>query len=73
MYRIYSTTRCPYCKSAKNYLDVRNLSYEEIIIDSQEVMDQLSEELGYTPLTVPQIFHGAVHIGGYDDLRATLK
>ena len=73
MYTIYSTQTCSYCSNAKNFLHAKGLKFDEIKITSQEVMDQLSEKLGYTPRTVPQIWLDETHIGGYDDLVKSFK
>ena len=68
MYTIYSTTTCSYCKRAKEFLTERGEKYNEIIITSQEILDGLATKLGYIPKTVPQIWRGKTHVGGYDDL-----
>lgn len=73
MYTIYSTATCGYCTSAKNFLNSKGLEFDEVKITSQEVMDQLSNKLGYTPRTVPQIWLDEKHIGGYDDLVRSFK
>jgi len=48
---------------------MKKISYEEIRIDldpsQREIMQQLSHRQ-----TVPQIFIGQRHVGGYDDLKA---
>ena len=66
---IYTTNTCPYCVMAKNLLQKNGLSYTEIRVDldeeEREKMIQRSERR-----TVPQIFFGEQHIGGYDDLYA---
>lgn len=33
---IYSTTTCPYCKMLKSYLEGKNISYEEKLVDQSE-------------------------------------
>lgn len=64
---MYSTAACPYCIRARRLLNKKGVKFNEIRIDedpSQEaVMIQRSERL-----TVPQIFIGERHIGGYDDM-----
>lgn len=66
---IYTTHYCPYCIHAKQLLERKNLSYDEINIEDndalrQEMMDKSQRR------TVPQIFINDRHIGGYDDLKA---
>ena len=67
---IYSTSICPYCVAAKNLLENLNLNFQEKMIDSNIEMkeEMLKKSNGRT--TVPQIFFGEKHIGGYDDLQS---
>lgn len=64
---IYSTANCSYCAWAKQFLESKHLSYEEIRIDlnteKRSEMERLSGRR-----TVPQIFINDKAIGGYDDL-----
>ena len=44
---IYSTTTCPYCKMLKTYLDEKNLSYEEKLVDQDDsARDEMVEKSG---------------------------
>ena len=66
---IYTTNICPYCVMAKRLLDKKGASYTEINVDTQtglreEMMRKTKRR------TVPQIFIGDLHIGGFDDLYA---
>jgi len=66
---IYTTHYCPYCVHAKQLLERKNLSYDEINVEDndalrQEMMDKSQRR------TVPQIFINERYIGGYDDLKA---
>ncbi len=69
---IYSSLLCPYCEAAKTLLKKLKLEYNEILIDNnpevKEQMIKLSKRQ-----TVPQIFFGDRHIGGYDDLQKLNK
>ena len=66
---IYSSNICPYCISAKKLLENLNLTYSEKIIDNNpEIKDEMIELSGGKK-TVPQIFFGKIHVGGYDDLE----
>lgn len=69
---IYSTSYCPYCVRAKDLLTRKGLSFTEILVDNDE---QKREEMvaRSNRMTVPQIFIGEQHIGGYDDLYALDK
>lgn len=66
---IYSTAICPYCVAAKNFLKSRGRQWTEVRID----LDPAEREkmMARTRRTsVPQIFVGDVHVGGYDDMMA---
>ncbi len=67
---IYRTQTCPYCVAAARYLkEVKKVPVEEIdLTDDDAGRRDLSRRTGRH--TVPQIFVGATHVGGYDDLRA---
>ena len=65
--KIYSTSSCSPCKSAKRLLKERRLEYEEIDIEEKGwSRDDLFKLTGGR--TVPQIVIGDNPIGGYDDL-----
>ncbi len=64
---IYSTRICPYCVRAKNYFSKKNIEYTEIMIDKDIAsMREMMEKTGRK--SVPQIFIGDYHVGGFDDL-----
>jgi glutaredoxin 3 len=66
---IYSSLLCPYCFAAKKLLRKLNLNYQEILIDnSPEVKNQMIRVCNGRK-TVPQVFFGNNHVGGYDDLK----
>ncbi len=65
--RMYSTRVCPYCIRAERLLNKKGVQVEKILIDNQpEEMTKMIEITGRR--TVPQIFIGKRHVGGYDDL-----
>ncbi len=65
---IYTLQTCPYCARAKALLDSKGVVYQEHSIDDNEDMRQaMIERAGRT--SVPQIFIGAHHVGGCDDLH----
>ncbi|ERM54171.1 glutaredoxin [Vibrio mimicus CAIM 1883] len=69
---IYTKSYCPYCKAAKQTLNSMGLSYREIEVStSQALFDEMVNRSQRK--TVPQIFVGNVHIGGYDDLVIAIK
>ena len=66
---IYTTNICPYCVMAKRLLDKKGAAYTEINVDIQtglreEMMRKTKRR------TVPQIYIGDLHVGGFDDLYA---
>ena len=68
--KMYTTQVCPYCVRAKALLRQRGVEQiEEIRIDlDPAARDHMVEITGRR--TVPQIFIGATHVGGCDDLIA---
>ncbi len=68
--KMYTTAVCPYCIRAKQLLKARGVEViEEVRIDQDPGQrDEMIERTGRR--TVPQIFIGATHVGGCDDLVA---
>jgi glutaredoxin 3 len=66
---IYTTPWCPYCHAAKSLLEDKGVSYEEIDALNPEVRSAMIERANGRR-TVPQIFIGETHVGGYDDMAA---
>ncbi|MDD4915361.1 MAG: glutaredoxin 3 [Methylococcales bacterium] len=66
---IYTTTICPYCTMAKKLLERKGAGYTEINVDSRPGLRQEMVEKTRRR-TVPQIYIGDRHIGGFDDLHA---
>lgn len=68
--KMYTTAVCPYCIMAKQLLASKGVAdIEEIRIDTDEVQrDHMMAVTGRR--TVPQIFIGETHVGGFDDLSA---
>jgi glutaredoxin 3 len=67
---MYSTAVCPYCQRAEALLAARGVtSIEKIRIDLEP--QRRDEMIGRTGRrTVPQIYIGERHVGGFDDLAA---
>ena len=66
---IYSTAICPYCVAAKNFLKSKGLSWNEIRIDTNPA-EREAMVAKARRTSVPQIFVGETHVGGYDDMMA---
>lgn len=66
---LYTTEYCPYCVRARYLLDGKGVDYRDIRIDtSRDLRAEMERRSGRT--SVPQIFIGDRHIGGYDDMAA---
>ena len=67
---IYTTRFCPYCHAAKALLKRKGVSFSEIDVgrDWERRAEMVQRANGRS--TVPQIFIGATHVGGCDDLHA---
>jgi glutaredoxin 3 len=66
---IYSTRVCPYCVRAKALLDDKHVAYTEVLVDQDpERRVEMMQKSGRR--TVPQIFVGDRHVGGFEDLYA---
>ncbi len=66
---VYTANLCPYCTMAKRLLDKKGATYTEINVDSQPGLRQEMMEKTRRR-TVPQIYIGDLHVGGFDDLYA---
>ena len=66
---LYTSAICGYCVAAKNFLRSRGLEWTEVRIDLDPVeRERMVARARRT--SVPQIFIGETHVGGYDDLMA---
>ena len=67
--RMYTTGFCPFCVMAKRLLQQKGVPIEEVRVDSDTAQrDEMMRITGRR--TVPQIFVGDTHVGGFDDLSA---
>jgi glutaredoxin 3 len=64
---VYSTALCPYCSRARHLLEKKGVEFLEYRVDKdpnlRSEMEQRSQRT-----SVPQIFIGGRHIGGFDDM-----
>ena len=67
---IYTTRWCPYCHSAKALLKRKGVAFTEIDVTRDPELRNAMTERAHGRYTVPQIFIGATHVGGSDDLHA---
>ncbi len=64
---MYCTQTCPYCNRAELLLNKKGMQVRKIFIDSDP--DEMTSMINITGRrTVPQIFIGELHVGGFDDL-----
>ena len=67
---IYTTTYCPYCRWAKQLLEKKSVPFKEIDVTGNYALRAGMIQRANGRTTVPQIFIGAVHVGGCDELYA---
>jgi glutaredoxin len=69
MLTVYSKTMCPHCVSAKQILDSRGVSYNEVLVDKDEMARNFILAKGHR--TVPQLYlDGELFVeGGYLGLK----
>ena len=67
---IYTTAWCPYCSAAKSLLKEKGAAFQEIDVERVKGSRAAMVEKAGGRTSVPQIFVGATHVGGCDDLYA---
>ncbi|HXC58945.1 MAG TPA: glutaredoxin 3 [Steroidobacteraceae bacterium] len=66
---MYTTDWCPYCSRARRLFETKGVAFTDIDVDTTEgARAEMQKRSGRT--SVPQIFIGARHLGGYDDVKA---
>jgi glutaredoxin 3 len=66
---IYTSAICPYCVAAKNFLKSKGQGWTEVRVDTDPAeREKMIARAKRT--SVPQIFIGDTHVGGYDDMIA---
>ena len=64
---MYSSRVCPYCRMAERLLEKKGAQTEKVMVDENPARrDEMTRRAGRT--SVPQIFIGESHIGGYSEL-----
>jgi len=64
---MYSTAYCPYCQMAEKLLQLKGATVERIRVDLEP--ERRAEMMSRTGRrTVPQIYIGDFHVGGYEEL-----
>ena len=67
---IYTVRYCPYCQDAKDLLSRKGVSFHEIDVTGKRDVRKEMIQRAHGRSTYPQIFIGATHVGGCDDLYA---
>ncbi len=66
---MYTTRLCPYCMAARRLLAEKNIEYTDIAVDNKpDLRAEMTRLSGQR--TVPQIWVGDHHVGGYTELAA---
>ncbi len=65
---IYTSSQCVFCLRAKEWLRSRGVTYAEVDVTDDDAARAQLVERSNGQRTVPQIFVGEVHVGGYTDL-----
>ncbi|MCY1045806.1 glutaredoxin 3 [Corallococcus sp. bb12-1] len=66
--KIYTTTYCGFCVRAKDLLKRKGVDYTEVDVTGNDEERAKLVEMSGGQRTVPQIFIGDTHVGGYSDL-----
>jgi glutaredoxin 3 len=70
---MYSTGWCPYCDRARGLLQRKGVTFSEVKVDDDPAQRDAMLKRSGGRRTVPQIFIGDRHVGGFDDLYALDK
>lgn len=70
---VYTKATCPYCSGAKDLLGAHAIDYAEIDISDNAHLKAEMIRKSKGRKTVPQIFVGDTHIGGFDDLQTIVE
>jgi glutaredoxin 3 len=69
---MYCTAVCPYCNMAERLLLNKKVTVSKIRVDTNpSLREEMMRRTGRR--TVPQIYVGQTHVGGFDDLSALDK
>ncbi len=67
---IYTTPFCGYCMAAKRLLAAKGVAFAEIDVADDAVRRAEMTQRSQGGRTVPQIFVGDTHVGGFDEMSA---
>lgn len=66
-YTVYGRANCVWCEKAKDLLTKENLPFVYVELAGPQLKTFFTDRPNL-PRTVPQIYHGEKHVGGYDKL-----
>ena len=73
-FTVFGREGCGFCVRAKQVLEDKELPFRYIDIHKEGISkEDLEKTIGKPVETVPQVFHGKDHIGGFTELDAYLK
>ena len=70
---MYTGPLCNFCEAAKRLFSRNNIKFKEIDISTKDALREEMIKKSNGKMTIPQIFFGEKHIGGYVELRALEK
>jgi glutaredoxin 3 len=70
---MYSTGWCPYCDRARGLLERKGATFREVKVDEDATQRDVMLKRSGGRRTVPQIFIGDRHVGGFDELYSLDK
>lgn len=68
MIKVFGREGCDYCTKAVDFLDRHKVSYEYVDVGLAENVLELNNLRKQGFRTIPQVYDGTTHIGGYEDL-----
>ena len=64
---VYGNQTCPYCGAARMLLTKKGISFNDVLVTKDDaLLDEMMERSGSR--SVPQVFIGDIHVGGFDAL-----
>lgn len=71
---IFGKSTCGYCRRSKELCEGKGLNFRYVDIEEEGISRaDLEKTVGKSVETVPQIFHGREHIGGFEQFQAFLE
>lgn len=67
---VYGTETCGYCGAARMLLKKKGLDFDDLLVSRDPALRREMEDKSGGGRSVPQIFIGNHHVGGYDELYA---